>query len=118
MDRTAWIAVVLCAVALVLWQVYTVKQTQNQRAIAAAASPLPSASVSVTPLAASALGPSVAPTITATPQPAPSVAGFAEATETLKTADVELHLTNRGGGIAEVVLPNHLAENERHVVLN
>src|SRR5690242_13621736 len=119
MDRTGWTAVVLCAIALVLWQFYVVKQAQTHRP-ATASSPLPSASVSVTPLAASPLGPSVTPTITATPspQPAPSAAEFAEATETLKNSDVELHLTNRGGGISEVVLPKHLAENDRQVVLN
>jgi YidC/Oxa1 family membrane protein insertase len=116
MDRTAWIAVVLCSLGLAGWLYYTSKQTQLQqeqlrsRAVATTnVSPTPRASVSQIASA------------TATPSatPAPSVApSFAEATETLRNSDVELHLTNRGGGIAQAVLLNHIAEGHKRVTLN
>jgi YidC/Oxa1 family membrane protein insertase len=47
-----------------------------------------------------------------------SVPAFAEKSETLANGDVELHLTNRGGAIAEAVLLNHTVENGHRVVLN
>jgi hypothetical protein len=36
----------------------------------------------------------------------------------LRNADLELLLTNRGGGIAEAVLPKHTSENGQPVKLN
>src|SRR6516225_991242 len=109
MDRTAWIAVILSAIGLVVWYSYMAKQTMP-RPVVAGASPTPAiteAGGSVTPSAS----PSAAPSATPATQPAPSVAPFAEASETLRNDDVELHLTNRGGGIAEAVLLNHKAEH-------
>ena len=50
----------------------------------------------------------------ATPTPAP----FVEKTTTLRNADLELLLTNRGGGIAEAILPKHKGENGGPVKLN
>ncbi len=50
----------------------------------------------------------------ATPTPAP----FVEKTTTLRNADLELLLTNRGGGIAEAILPKHKGENGAPVKLN
>ena len=50
----------------------------------------------------------------ATPTPAP----FVEKTTTLGNADLELLLTNRGGGIAEAILPKHKGENGGPVKLN
>jgi len=41
-----------------------------------------------------------------------------ENTETLRNTDVELHLTNRGGGISEVVLLKYAAEENKRVTLN
>ena len=41
-----------------------------------------------------------------------------ERTETLSNSDVELHFTNRGGGIAQAILPNYLAEHGESVTLN
>src|SRR5581483_4572739 len=43
---------------------------------------------------------------------------FAEKTELLRNNDAELRITNRGGGISEVVLSNHIAENDKRVTLN
>ena len=115
MDRTAWIAVALCVIGLVLWEVYLAKQTQRKPALANAPaqfSPSSTAAVnaSASPLASAV--PSIAPKVT---EPIPS---FSEQVETLRNSDVELRLTNRGGGIREAVLLNHLAQDDQRVVLN
>ena len=72
---------------------------------------------------ASFLAPSPSSSPLASPEAAPQAVRrqprpFAEKTETLRNSDVELHLTNRGGGIAEAVLLNHMAEDDKHVTLN
>jgi YidC/Oxa1 family membrane protein insertase len=113
MDRTAWIAVALCVIGLVLWELYLVKQTPPSRAPATAApqqaSPVPTASVSAsTP-------PAVAAPASKAAETAPS---FPEKIETLRNSDVELRLTNRGGGISEAVLLNQIAEGDKRVILN
>src|SRR5689334_9112964 len=118
MDRTAWIAVVLCTLGLIGWYVYVGKQSQQLRhqPVAVVASPTPPAAV----LPASTTPPA-APSPSASATPAPSVTPqFAEKTETLRNDDVELHLTNRGGGIAEAVLVNHVASKDdpRQIILN
>src|SRR2546430_794858 len=115
MDRTAWIAVALCVIGLVLWEVYLAKQTQRKPALATAPAhfpppPTPTTNASASPLATAA--PSVAPKVA---EPIPS---FPEQVETLRNSDVELRLTNRGGGIKEAVLLNHVAEKGERVVLN
>ena len=115
MDRTAWIVVTLCVVGLIGWYVYVGKQSQQlrQQHLAVTASPTPSAAVSAT------AAPLSSPVATATPSPQ-ATPEFAEKTETLRNGDVELHLTNRGGGIAEAVLLNHIAsqDDQQRVVLN
>jgi membrane protein insertase, YidC/Oxa1 family, C-terminal domain len=111
MDRTAWIAVTLCVIGLVLWQIYLVKQTPPRPAPANVApeQPSPTASIaSPTPLAAPA----------ATPKTGEPVPSFPEKIETLRNSDVELRLTNRGGGIKEVILLRQVAEKGEPVVLN
>src|SRR5204862_2785496 len=50
-----------------------------------------------------------------TAEPAPS---FAEKIETLRNSDIELRLTNRGGGIKEAVLLRQIAEKGQRVILN
>ncbi|HWY40020.1 MAG TPA: membrane protein insertase YidC [Chthoniobacterales bacterium] len=117
MDRTAWIVVALCTLGLIGWYVYVGKQSQQlrQQHLAVAGSPTPPVSVSATP------APFPSPAITASATPAPQTAPeFAEKTETLRNDDVELHLTNRGGGIAEAVLLNQIAsqDDQRRVVLD
>jgi YidC/Oxa1 family membrane protein insertase len=116
MDRTAWIAVTLCVIGLVLWQIYSVKQMQPKpAAVTGAASP----AFSPTPaLTASAGAPLASPSPGVAPQPAPTISPFPEVTDTLRNSDVELHLTNRGGGIAQAVLLNHVAEENKRVILN
>lgn len=113
MDRTAWIAVALCVIGLVLWELYLVKQMPPKRAPVTAApqqvSPVPTASVSTsTP-------PAVAAPASKAAETAPS---FPEKIETLRNSDVELRLTNRGGGIKEAVLLNQIAEGDKRVILN
>jgi YidC/Oxa1 family membrane protein insertase len=115
MDRTAWIVVSLCIVGLVGWQIYVAKQM----------SPRP-APVTVSPGQASPTAspkivetsPSPIATPEATPKRAEPAPAFAEKTETLRNSDVELRLTNRGGGIKEAVLLKQVAEKGQRVVLN
>jgi len=62
--------------------------------------------------------PSPPAVLEATPKPTESVPSFAEKIETLRNSDVELRLTNRGGGIKEAVLLQQIAEKGQPVVLN
>src|SRR5438128_9241601 len=111
MDRTAWIVVTLCVIGLILWKVYQAKQTPPR--------PAP---VNVSPGRASPTATIASPTPPAAPEVAPNAAepvpSFPEQGETLRNSDVELRLTNRGGGIKEAVLLNHVAEKGERVVLN
>jgi YidC/Oxa1 family membrane protein insertase len=113
MDRTAWIVVALCVVGLIVWEIYLVKQT-----------PLRPAPVGVAPAHGSPtttpaiLAPSPTPVAEATPSSGESAPSFAEKIETLRNSDVELHLTNRGGGIKEAVLLKQVAEKGQPVILN
>jgi YidC/Oxa1 family membrane protein insertase len=111
MDRTAWIVVTLCVIGLIVWQIYVVKQTPPRPAPVAVSQPSPSLTISVTPLPS-------APAPIATPTPAEAAASFPEKIETLRNSDVELRLTNRGGGIKEAVLLRQIAEKGQRVVLN
>jgi len=115
MDRTAWIVVALCIVGLVLWEIYSFKQIQPKPAPSVTTGPVVSPSATFT-----ATVPPAAPTPApeASAQPSPTAPAFAEVTETLRNSDLELHLTNRGGGIAKAVLLNHIAEQDRRVTLN
>ena len=54
----------------------------------------------------------------AAPQSPESVPSFVERIETLRNSDVELRLTNRGGGINEAVILNHISEGANRVTLN
>jgi YidC/Oxa1 family membrane protein insertase len=102
MDRQAWIAITLCVVGFFALQVYNAKHMPPP-AVAAAVSP-----------------PSVSPSPGAIPAPSPaaSLPAFAEKIETLRNADIELRLTNRGAGITEAVLLKHTGDNGKQVILN
>jgi YidC/Oxa1 family membrane protein insertase len=114
MDRTAWIVVILCIVGLVAWQIYIAKQMPPRPAPVNVASG--QASPTATPKVFEASPPPAAPE--ATPKSAEAGPSFAEKIETLRNSDVELRLTNRGGGIKEVVLLNQIGEKGQRVVLN
>ncbi|MEO8439906.1 MAG: membrane protein insertase YidC [Spartobacteria bacterium] len=124
MDRQAWIAIALCIAGLIGWQVYMVKHpTVPPAKVVAAPSPSVSASASPGPGAASGSTESRitgagAPADAATPAPTATPAAFVEKTTTLRNADLELLLTNRGGGIAEAILPKHKGENGAPVKLS
>src|SRR5215813_3746874 len=114
MDRTAWIVVSLCVIGLIGWQIYLAKQVPPRTAPVNVASG--QASPTATPKAFEASPP---PAIAeATPKNAESVPSFSEKTETIRNSDVELRLTNRGGGIKEAVLLRQMAEKGQLVVLN
>ncbi|MEP6975808.1 MAG: membrane protein insertase YidC, partial [Spartobacteria bacterium] len=131
MDRQAWIAITLCIVGLIAWQVYMVKHPAPVPA-KVLASPTPAAGVSSeatalsSPPAASPASTEPRSTSTAgspndaagaassTPAPAP----FVEKTTPLRNADLELLLTNRGAGIVDAVLPKHRGEKGAPVMLS
>src|SRR3982750_4692782 len=110
MDRQAWIAVTLCVLGLIGWQIYMTKQAPHIVAPPTAlVSPSPSAAEAVTATPTAAPAVAAAPTRETSPSPGPNEQ-FAEKIETLANTDVELRLTNRGGGIAEAHLLNHKAD--------
>jgi YidC/Oxa1 family membrane protein insertase len=119
MDRQAWIAITLCVIGFVALQVYNAKHAPPPP-VRAAVSPTPTAAASNQSTATASQAPSVSPVPGAipTPSPVPSIPAFVEKSETLRNADVELRLTNRGAGISEAVLLNHAVENGQRVVLN
>jgi YidC/Oxa1 family membrane protein insertase len=114
MDRTAWIVVILCVVGLVGWQIYVAKQMSPRPA------PINVASGQSSPTATpKVFEPSPTPAVAETaPKTAEPVSSFAEKIETLRNSDVELRLTNRGGGIKEAVLLKQMAEKGQRVILN
>src|SRR5881275_2326820 len=115
MDRTAWIAVALCVVGLVLWELYLVKQTPPRRA------PVPTAPQQISPSPTGAASASTPPVVAAPAIPAKAAEtapSFPEKIETLRNSDVELRLTNRGGGIKEAILLKQIAEKGQNVILN
>ena len=118
MDRTAWIVVTLCVIGLAMWTWWTAKQMPPRPAsapLSTSAMPLPAVSASAIP----STSPAPAAAASATPvQVTQSAPAFAEKTETLRNDDVELRLTNRGGGIAEAVLLNHIGQGDEQVVIN
>src|SRR4029077_17544572 len=114
MDRTAWIVIALCVIGLVAWQIYVAKQMPPR------AAPVNVASGQASPTAPAKVFEASPPP--ATPETTPKIAepapSFAEKIETLRNSDVELRLTNRGGGIKEAVLLRQVAEKGQRVVLN
>jgi YidC/Oxa1 family membrane protein insertase len=115
MDRTAWIVVGLCIIGLVVWQIYVAKQ-MTPRPVPVTVSP-GQASPAESPKIVET-SPSPVATPEATPKRAEPAPAFAEKTETLRNSDVELRLTNRGGGIKEAILVKQVGENGQRVVLN
>ncbi len=98
MDRQAWIAVTLCVLGLIGWQYYMAQNMPPAAPPQAAVSPAPD-------LATATPAPTAAPATPAVPLEAAAPAGaeaapqFEQKIETLRNGDVELRLTNRGGGM-------------------
>ena len=119
MDRQAWIAIGVCVLGLIGWQVYMSQHPAPHAPapVVAAASATPAPEISATPAATgSPAGENGAtPAVSATP--ALAAPAFAEKIETLANADVELRLTNRGGAISEARLLNHKGENGQGIVV-
>ncbi|MDQ6861177.1 MAG: membrane protein insertase YidC [Verrucomicrobiota bacterium] len=116
MDRQAWIAVTICVLGLVGWQVYMSRHApQVVTPPTVALSPSPSATEAA-PLAPAPTPAAVPPAESAA---TPAAESFAEKTEVIANGDIELRLTNRGGGVSEAHLLKHTADTpEGHVVLN
>src|SRR4051812_5232515 len=108
MDRQAWIAITLCVIGLAGWWGYNATHLPPAPAqIPAAVSPTPAVAENSPGAPASVPAVSPAPDAASTPSPVATVAPFAEKSETLRNEDLELRLTNRGGGISEAVLLKH-----------
>ena len=114
MDRQAWIAITLCVIGLIGWQVYVAKNTPPIRPALTSPSPSVIAAATAPPSPSPALAPAPSSSVTAES----SAAKFDEKFETLRNADEEVRLTNRGGAISEIVLLNHAGENGLPIVLN
>jgi len=114
MDRTAWIVVGLCVIGLVVWEFYLAKQMAPRPAPVSVAPGRPSPTATAAIVAPSPLP---TPVAEASPGVAPTPS-FAEKIETLSNSDIEVRLTNRGGGIKEIVLRKQIAEKDQQVVLN
>jgi YidC/Oxa1 family membrane protein insertase len=114
MDRTAWIAVTLCVIGLVLWEFYLAKQTPPRGAPVNASAQAPAGPT----LTASPLAPPLATAPATALKPEEAAPSFPEKIEKLSNSDVELHLTNRGGGIKEAFLLKQVAEKGQRVILN
>ncbi len=111
MDRTAWIVVTLCVIGLVGWEWWTIKNAPPRPVAVASPTPAPAINASATPSSPASVVPIATPATEAAP-------AFTEKTEVVRNDDVELHLTNRGGGISEAVLLNQLGQGDQRVVLN
>src|SRR5438270_791767 len=118
MDRTAWIAIILCVIGLVVWEWWVAEQAPGPRPpTSAQLSPAPTLLAGTSPSAVPLTASSPPSAATGTPAPEATPA-FAEKIETLRNDDVELHLTNRGGGIREAVLLNHIGQGGDRLVIN
>ena len=116
MDRTAWIVVILCVIGLLTWTWWTSKH-QPPRPVPPALSPTPLPFATASAPAAPLTPPSPAAAATATPA-AEATPAFAEKAEILRNDDVELRLTNRGGGIREATLLNQIGQGDQRVIVN
>lgn len=107
MDRKAWIAVTLSVVGLFAWQWYVSKTYPHPKAGTVPAAPAASGT----------------PAAVATPTPAqaastPAMPVMAARAESLRQDGAEFVFNNDTGGIEQVVLSLHKAENQGSVALN
>ena len=126
MDRKGIIGIALAIVGIICWQIYYTRETQKAMqarreaiaAAAAAATPPPQTSGQAASGAEqqAPAGDQTAPSVA--PPAAPLEAAVPENLTKLATQTVEYSFTNLGGGIARTVLLEHVAEENRNVVLN
>ena len=117
MDRTAWIVVTLCVIGLVTWTWWSGKH-QPPRPATPALSPTPPPLATASASAAALTSASPAAAAASSTPAGEATPAFAEKAETLRNDDVELHLTNRGGGIREAALLNHIGQGDQRVIIN
>jgi YidC/Oxa1 family membrane protein insertase len=121
MDRQAWIAVIACVIGLVAWQFY-----MAQHAVPPTTAPQPTGTPvplmgeaprgDATPAEPGETPAAPAPATAAAAEPVEAIT-FEERFESLQNNDVELRLTNRGGGIAEARLLHHATDDRRGVIV-
>jgi len=109
MDWKTWVAVGLSIVGLVVWQMYYAEQIAQQ---AQYEELLHEPDPSPTPTAL------FAPTPTPTPEPEPTAPTMMARSESLSAGDAQYIFNNDTGGIEEVLLLLHVAENQEAVFLN
>ena len=119
MDRTAWIAIILCVAGLFAWQWWYSKtympaaqeamQQEQPTPAATAPPPGPTPTPAAVEPGLSSGSPSLAP---------PEIEEVERQVETLKTEFINYEFTNVGGGIGEVILNRHLDKDENGISLN
>jgi YidC/Oxa1 family membrane protein insertase len=115
MDRTAWIVIVLCVIGLAGWEWWVAKQTPPKRPPAPAlARPSATTSEATASPAAPVFTPAPAVTAAATPTIPPADVRR----EKLSNSDIDIDLTNIGGGIEKAVLLHQKGEGDEPVTLN
>lgn len=108
MDRTSWIAIIICVVGLFAWQWYVTENYSNQPP--PAQQPTPPAETAATPEPTTAAAP--------TPAPEPAAPRMEARAESIDTPAAEFVFNNDTGGINQVVLALHMGENSERVSLN
>lgn len=114
LDRTGWIAVIICSIGLMLWYSSSMKEAQKAREAAAIAAAAKKAALEANP--------EIEPTPEAAdkatePIPDPSEQ---EQLTSIETDGVIFNFTNLGGGIAstELLKHNQSLNSEEHVIFN
>ncbi len=114
LDRTGWIAVIICSIGLALWYSSSMKETQKAREAAEIAAAAKRAELEANPELQPAPD-----TSESTPAPAPDPSDQEELTS-IQTNGVIFNFTNVGGGIAstELLKFDKTLDSKAHVVFN
>jgi YidC/Oxa1 family membrane protein insertase len=125
MDRKGILGILAAVIGLVCWQIYFTRETQKalRAQEAAAAQAAAQAAANPTAPAPGTATPTPTPALEASPPqpPAPAAAEappVPEQVQKIATESAEYTFTNRGGGLARVVLLHHAAEKDAKVVMN
>jgi len=122
MDRTAWIAVILCIAGFILYQWFYTENyikpreeaaRKQQEQVVDSQISAPGSTSAATPT--TQVGTTETPGIEPVPTPAPAVP---QRTETISTPTAEYVFSNDAGGIERAVLLLHLGEKEEAIFLN